>query len=239
MNGGLQTGGFVLAFLSFLCACVAIFLPEWQVNDPRGEIIEALFYHQGLWSRCIAQATGQWQCDDWDAKFLGLPSELQVARGLSIICVMLGMAALVLSIFGLECSACLQDAMHTKARVSQVAAALWMISALCIGVAVSFFAHQIATAFNISASQQASGGIGQSANQRWVFGTSIFLGWAALILGLLGGLVMLCGSFYTEDEDDYLARTRVGRGVRRMRESFRESYRALRPRPAQKDVDYV
>jgi len=240
MNGALQTGGFALALLGFIVSLIAIFLPEWRVNDPRGEIIEVIFLHQGLWARCVGQATGQWQCDDWDAKFLGLSSELQVARGLSIVCAMLGLAGLVLSIVGLECTGCLNDSLHMKSRISLFASGLWIASSVCIGAAVSFYAHQIATAFRISNFQiAAQSGSGNRPNV-WVFGTSIFLGWAGMILGVIGGLVMLCGSFHNEEEvDDYMARSRVGRGVRRMRESFRESYRALRPRPAQKDVDYV
>lgn len=73
---------------------------------------------------------------------------------------------------------------------------------------------------------------------RYVFGTSLFLGWAAMGVGILGGAVMLCGSAYAESEDDeYWNKGRVGKGIRRVRQSFRESYRAVRPRD--KDVDYV
>jgi len=237
MNGALQTGGFVFALIGFVLGMIAIILPEWRVNDPRGDIIEAIFLHQGLWARCVAQTTGQWQCDDWDAKFLGLSAELQVARSLAIICVFFGIGALLLSVLGLECSSCLSDSISTKSKVSQLASALWIGAGITVGAAVSFYAHQIATAFQISNVQSnASGG---NRNTVWVFGNSIFLGWAAMIIGVIGGLLMLCGSFHNEDDnDDYMNRTRVG-GVRRMRESFRESYRALRPRPAQKEADYV
>lgn len=31
-----------------------------------------------------------------------------------------------------------------------------------------------------------------------MFGYSLFLGWGAMALGMLGGLVMMCGSFYVE-----------------------------------------
>jgi len=162
-----------------------------------------------------------------------------VGRSLAIFCIFFGFGALALSVIGLECSACLQDNKDMKSKMSKVAAGLWFASAFCIGIAVSYYANQIATAFSISNFQTAQSG---DRPQVWVFGTSIFLGWAALILGFVGGLVMWCGSYVDEDDDqdDYMSR-RVGRGVRRMRESFRESYRALRPgrRPADKEVDYV
>ena len=47
MNGALQTGGFVFALIGFVLGMIAIILPEWRVNDPRGDIIEAIFLHQG------------------------------------------------------------------------------------------------------------------------------------------------------------------------------------------------
>jgi len=77
--------------------------------------------------------------------------------------------------------------------------------------------------------------------QRYVFGASLFLGWAAMGIGILGGAIMVCGSFYVESEDDeYWNKGKVGHGLRRMRESFRSSYRAVRPRPRDKPAaDYV
>jgi len=143
MNGALQTGGFVFALIGFVLGMIAIILPEWRVNDPRGDIIEAIFLHQGLWARCVAQTTGQWQCDDWDAKFLGLSAELQVARSLAIICVFFGIGALLLSVLGLECSSCLSDSISTKSKVSQLASALWIGAGITVGAAVSFYAHQV------------------------------------------------------------------------------------------------
>ena len=57
------------------------------------------------------------------------------------------------------------------------------------------YCQQIATAFSVTNFQTAQGG---DRPQVWVFGTSIFLGWAALILGFVGGLVMWCGSYVDE-----------------------------------------
>jgi len=234
LNGAIQTGGFVLGLLGFILNAVAIFLPDWKANDKRLEIIEAIFKHQGLWARCLSQTTGQWHCDDWDAKILGLPVELQVGRWLAVICLICGVVAIAASIIGLECSSCLRDEALTKSRISKIAACCWIASALWMGAAVSFYAYRIVNEYH-----QANLSINNSSANVWVFGNSLFFGWAGMFVGVLGGIIMLCGSSYDGDEEDGYLGQRLGRGVRRMRESFRDSYRAIRPRPQNKDVDYV
>ena len=80
----------------------------------------------------------------------------------------------------------------------------------------------------------------QDLSLKYVFGTSLFLGWAALAVGTLGGAVMLCGSCYVEsEEEEYWNRGKVGRGLQRVRHSFRESYRLARPKKSGPPMDYV
>lgn len=236
MNGTLQLAGFGLSCIAAILTFVAVFLPEWRRNDPKVEIIESVVRHQGIWLRCTAYATGQWQCDDFDAFFLGLPVQLQTARGLAVFSLVAGFFGLLLSIVGLECTKCVDDNQKTKSRIALIASACWILSAFTIGVAVSYYANQVVQDYQILNFG------GQSANetgQRYVFGASLFLGWGAMALGMLGGLVMMCGSFYVESEDDdYWRNNKVGRGVRRMRESFRESFRPVRTNK-DRNVDYV
>jgi claudin len=44
---------------------------QWRKNDPGKEIIETLIRSTGLWERCTFQATGHYQCDDYDNYFIG------------------------------------------------------------------------------------------------------------------------------------------------------------------------
>ena len=78
-------------------------------------------------------------------------------------------------------------------------------------------------------------------SQRFVFGSSLFLGWGAMAVGLIGGAIMMCGSCYVEsDEEEYWNRGPIGKGVRRVQHSFRESFRSIRPRKYMtEDRDYV
>jgi len=36
-----------------------------------------IFQHQGIWVKCQSLPTGNWDCDDFNSFFLGLPTELQ------------------------------------------------------------------------------------------------------------------------------------------------------------------
>uniref|UniRef100_H2Z166 Claudin n=1 Tax=Ciona savignyi TaxID=51511 RepID=H2Z166_CIOSA len=233
-NSSLQVIGMVLSTIALLCTTLAVILPEWRRNDPKGEVIEAVIRHQGIWLRCTSYSTGIWQCDDFDAFFLGLPTRLQVARGLAICSVVFGFFAIMLSIFGMECTKCIESNPRTKCRVAMIAAGFYLASALSIGIAVSYYASQVAQEYTASTILIAVSDLGQ----RYVFGSSLFLGWGAMAVGLLGGAIMMCGSFYVEqEEDEYWNKGRVGRGVRRVRSSFRQSFRG---RPIiSKDTDYV
>nr|XP_002120514.1 claudin-1 [Ciona intestinalis] len=230
-NSSLQAVGLVLSVIAAVCTTLAVILPEWRKNDPKGEVIEAVVRHQGIWLRCTSYSTGIWQCDDFDAFFLGLPAQLQVARGLALCSVVFGFFGIMLSIFGMECTRCIENNPKTKTRIALIASGFFIASALSIGIAVSYYASQVAQEYTASSILLVN-----DLGQRYVFGSSLFLGWAAMAIGVLGGAVMMCGSFYVDkEEDEYWNKGRVGRGVRRMRSSFRQSFR---PRVT-KDADYV
>merc|ERR1712135_208195 len=86
MNGPVQLVGLAMSIIALALTMASTFMPEWRRNDPKDEIIESVIRHQGIWLRCLAYSTGQWQCDDYDAFFLGLPVQLQTARGLAMMC---------------------------------------------------------------------------------------------------------------------------------------------------------
>ena len=46
----------------------------FTVND------NLLLQYEGLWLKCTAFGTGNWDCDDFNRFFLGLPTELQAGN---------------------------------------------------------------------------------------------------------------------------------------------------------------
>lgn len=189
-NGSIQLIGLLIACTGGLCTVIATFLPEWKRNDPTGEVLEAIVRHQGIWIKCISYPTGTWQCDDYDTFFIGLPTSLQVARGMSIVANVFGFFGFIFAIFGLQCTTCLVSNQLAKNRVALGSGACWVGSAVAIGVAASVFSHEILNEYN----RVSQFGVADTIGQRFVYGSALFIGWIGMAVTLLGGLVIVCGS---------------------------------------------
>lgn len=201
MNGALQVIGFILNTVGYICVILATALPEWRRNDPSGEVLESIIRHQGIWVRCISYPTGQWQCDDYDSFFLGLPQPLQVARGLTVTSCVIGGIGLVIALLGMKCTGCMEDSPKSKSRTSLIGAVCFAISGLGIGIAVSYYAHQVLSEYNRN-SLLYSDDVGQ----RYIYGSCLFIGWAALSVMVLGSIIAACGSM-ADDEEDSMRRS--------------------------------
>ncbi|XP_039269113.1 claudin-7-like [Styela clava] len=201
MNGILQLIGFIMNSVGLICVLVTTFVPEWRRNDPAGEVLESIVRHQGIWVRCIAYPTGQWQCDDYDAFFLGLPMQLQVARGLSVTACILGFMGFIVSLVGMQCTNCFEGNPRMKARTSMVGAIAFGLSGISIGAAVSFYAHQVLSEYNRDILL-----FRDDIGQRFIYGVCLFVGWASIAILVLGALVSGCGSL-VDDEEDSVRRT--------------------------------
>ncbi len=57
---------------------------------------------------CVVQSTGQMQCKVYDS-MLALPADLQAARALVVVSIILGVLALFVSIVGAKCTNCIED----------------------------------------------------------------------------------------------------------------------------------
>uniref|UniRef100_A0A3B3BSU2 Claudin n=1 Tax=Oryzias melastigma TaxID=30732 RepID=A0A3B3BSU2_ORYME len=91
---GLQILGVALAVFGWLGNIFICMLPMWKVSAFIGNnIVVAQTIWEGLWMSCVVQSTGQMQCKVYDS-LLSLPPDLQAARAMVVI-------AILLSLFGL------------------------------------------------------------------------------------------------------------------------------------------
>jgi len=60
-----------------------------------------------------------------------------------LISVVFGVFAMLMSVIGMECTRCVENSSRTKCRVAMVGAVLWILSAFSIGIAVSYYGHQV------------------------------------------------------------------------------------------------
>ncbi|XP_060746619.1 claudin-3-like [Tachysurus vachellii] len=143
---GLEILGISLSVLGWILSIVCCALPMWRVSAFIGNnIITAQVYWEGIWMSCVFQSTGQMQCKVYDS-ILALPQDLQAARALTIVAIVLGILALLVSIVGAKCTNCIEDE-AAKARVMIISGVTFITAAFTQLIPVSWSANTIVREF--------------------------------------------------------------------------------------------
>ncbi|XP_060911331.1 claudin-4-like [Labrus mixtus] len=183
MSMGLEIVGIALGAIGFIIAIVTCALPMWKVTAFIGaNIITAQTIWEGLWMNCVTQSTGQMQCKVYDS-LLALPRELQASRAMLIIAIILGILGVLISIVGAKCTNCIEDE-PSKAKVMIISGIFFVLAGLLVLIPVSWTASVIIRDFYNPLLTDA---------QRREIGASLYIGWGAAALLLIGG-AMLCSS---------------------------------------------
>uniref|UniRef100_A0A8D3E060 Claudin n=1 Tax=Scophthalmus maximus TaxID=52904 RepID=A0A8D3E060_SCOMX len=104
VSGGRQILGMSLAFIGFVGSIIICAIPTWKVTAFIGSnIVTSQVIWEGLWMNCVTQSTGQMQCKVYDS-LLALPQDLQAARALVILAIIIGVVGILLSIIGGKCT---------------------------------------------------------------------------------------------------------------------------------------
>lgn len=179
---GLQVLGISLAVLGWLGAILSCALPMWRVTAFIGSnIVTAQTSWEGLWMNCVVQSTGQMQCKMYDS-LLALPQDLQAARALTVISIIVAALGMLLSVVGGKCTNCLEDE-TIKAKTMIVTGVVFLLASLLVIVPVSWTAHNIIRDFYNPL---------VAAGQKREMGAALYIGWAASGLLLLGGALLCC-----------------------------------------------
>ncbi|XP_054883884.1 claudin-4-like isoform X2 [Poeciliopsis prolifica] len=118
VSQGIQITGIVIATIGWLLDIAVCGLPMWRVSAFVGaNIITAQTIWEGLWMSCVVQSTGQMQCKVYDS-MLALEQDLQAARAMIIVSILLGIAGVFLAIAGGKCTNCIEDE-RSKSKVLQ------------------------------------------------------------------------------------------------------------------------
>ncbi|TNN48298.1 Claudin-4 [Liparis tanakae] len=165
----------LLGWAGVITSCV---LPMWRVTAFVGStIVTSQTIWEGIWMTCVVQSTGQRSCKPYDS-MLALSSDLQAARALVVLAAVTGGAGLVLAFVGGKCTRFLdEEAGGVKGKVAVAAGAVLMVTGLLCLIPTSWAAGSVVKKF-YSAAVDA---------QRREIGASIYIGWGASILLMLGG----------------------------------------------------
>lgn len=191
-SAGLEILGVTLAVLGWILAVVSCVLPMWRVSAFVGmNIVTAQITWEGIWMNCVVQSTGQMQCKVHDS-MLALSADLQAARALTVISIVVGIVGLLVAMAGAKCTNCV-DEESAKARVMIAAGAAFIVAALTQLIPVSWCANSIITEFYSLLTPEA---------QKREIGAALYLGWAAAAFLLIGGGI-LCSSCPPQPEKRY------------------------------------
>ncbi|XP_073727351.1 claudin-3 isoform X1 [Misgurnus anguillicaudatus] len=182
MSMGLEIGGIALGIIGWIIGIVACALPMWRVSAFVGaNIVTAQVIWEGLWMNCVVQSTGQMQCKIYDS-MLALSQDLQASRAMSIIAVILGVLAVMISVMGAKCTNCIEDE-AAKAKVMIVSGVLFILAGILELIPAAWVANQTIRDFYnplLVAAQQRE------------LGASLYISFAAAAMLLIGGAMLCC-----------------------------------------------
>uniref|UniRef100_UPI00358E82D8 claudin-4-like n=1 Tax=Myxine glutinosa TaxID=7769 RepID=UPI00358E82D8 len=181
-NTGLQILGLAICIVGMIGTIVCCSLPMWKVSAFIGSsIVTAQNIWEGLWMNCVVQSTGQMQCKMYDS-MLSSGQDLQTARAFTVIAIVLSILAVLVSTAGAKCTTCVEDEV-TKSRIMIAAGVVFILAGILELVPVSWVANQIVWDFHdpmITSSMKCE------------IGASMYIGWAASALLILGGSLLSC-----------------------------------------------
>ncbi|XP_070685515.1 claudin-4-like [Pempheris klunzingeri] len=142
VSAGLQIVGIALCIIGWIGTIIACALPQWKVTAFIGQnIVTAQINWEGIWMSCVVQSTGQMQCKVYDS-MLALARDLQAARALMIISILIGILAVLLAIAGGKCTNCVSDE-SSKAKIGVASGVIFIIAGVLCLIPVCWTANTI------------------------------------------------------------------------------------------------
>lgn len=142
----LQELGISLSMIGVAGTILICSLPMWKVTAFIGtHLVVMQVFWEGLWMTCVSEYTGQMQCKLYDA-LLDLSPDLQAARGLICISLVLGCLGFLIFLLGARCTNCLGHP-AIKAHIVQSSGAIFCLASLTTVTAVAWTANSVITDF--------------------------------------------------------------------------------------------
>ncbi|XP_059186426.1 claudin-17-like [Centropristis striata] len=182
MNAKLEVLALVLGFVGLFGTITVTALPMWRVTAFIGAnliVMEELW--EGLWMNCYRQADIKMQCKVYDSLLI-LPSELQAARALMCVSIVLVVIALSVIGCGTKKSNCCGDDQKCKNITLALGGGLYLLSFLTTLIPVSWVAHTVIRNFYNPAVVD---------SQKRELGEALFIGWATSGILLITAIILL------------------------------------------------
>ncbi|KAM9358996.1 claudin-17-like [Symphorus nematophorus] len=182
MRAKLEVLALVLGFIGLFGTIAVTALPMWRVSAFIGAnliVMEELW--EGLWMTCYRQADIKMQCKVYDSLLI-LPPELQAARGLMCVSIVLVFISLLVTGCGTRKSNCCGDNIKSKNITLALGGSLYLLSFLTTLIPVSWVTHTVIRNFYNPMVVD---------SQKRELGEAIFIGWATSGVLLITGIILL------------------------------------------------
>ncbi|XP_045317092.1 claudin-9 isoform X2 [Leopardus geoffroyi] len=130
----------------------------------------------------VSCALPLWKVTAFIGNSIVVAQDLQAARALCVIALLLALLGLLVAITGAQCTTCVEDE-GAKARIVLTAGVLLLLSGILVLIPVCWTAHAIIQDFYNPLVAEAL---------KRELGASLYVGWAAAALLMLGGGLLCC-----------------------------------------------
>lgn len=175
-----EVSGQTLCFIGFVGLCLTCGLPMWRMTTYIGaNIVSGQIVWDGLWMNCVMQSTGQMQCKI-QSTIMDLTQDLQAARALIIIAIIIGFAGMLMTFIGGRCSSCLKNE-SSMSKVVILGGILCIVAAVVCLIPVCWSSAVTITDYQNPLTP---------ATTKREIGTCIYIGWGTAAVLLLGGIIL-------------------------------------------------
>ncbi|XP_058490372.1 claudin-17-like [Solea solea] len=198
MRGKLEILALVLGFIGLAGTIAITAMPMWRVSAFIGAnliVMEELW--EGLWMNCWRQADIRMQCKVYDSLLI-LSPELQAARGLMCVSIILAAISLFVTGCGTRRSNFVGDNTKCKAITLAIGGCLFLLSCLTTLIPVCWVAHTVIHNFYNPQVEDA---------RKRELGSALYVGWATSGVLLITAIIILFSycKHRSKEEEAYAA----------------------------------
>ncbi len=182
MSKGMEIGGIALSISGWILSIVACALPMWcGTVFVNANIIPDQTIWQGLWMNCAVQSTREINCNVYNS-IMALPQEIQASRAMMVIVIVLAFLGVMIYIIGTKCTKLIKEE-ASKTKMMIVSGVMFIIAGILELIPVAWVALlTIQKIYNQTPDSVHHGEVG----------ASIYVGFAAVALLLIGGALLCC-----------------------------------------------
>ncbi|XP_064860652.1 claudin-4-like [Oncorhynchus nerka] len=165
--------GIALGVIGLILTIVVCALPTWiEITIIEANVTTTEVVTYGLWMSCVAQGTGQTQCEVFNSISIWDP-----ARAMFPTAIILGVLGVTISMVGAKCTNCIKDE-TSQTKLIIIAGIFFILAGILI----------LITLFMVTITVQIDYFIQSKGN--FELGNSLYFGWVAAALLLIGGFIL-------------------------------------------------